>query len=50
MLIDNNILISEHIQMIVYESEKRLMKEIHEIKIATAQNSYDIAILKQKVS
>lgn len=50
MLIDNNMLIAEHVQRIVSESEKRLLHEIHEVKIATAQNSYDIAILKQKVS
>ena len=50
MLIDNNILIAEHVQRVVSESEKRLSKEIQEIKIATAQNSYDIAVLKQKIS
>ena len=50
MLIDNNMLIAEHVQRIVSESEKRLLHEIHEVKIATAQNSYDIAILKQRVS
>ena len=50
MLIDNNILIAEHFQRIVTESEKRLSKEIQEIRNVTAQNSYDIASLKQKIS
>jgi hypothetical protein len=50
MLIDNNLLIAEHVQRVVSESEERLSKEIQEIKIATAQNSYDIAVLKLKIS
>lgn len=50
MLIDNNILIAEHVQRVVTESEKRLSKEIDEIRSVTLQNSYDIAYLKQKIS
>lgn len=50
MLIDNNMLIAEHVQRVVSESEKRLSKEIQEIRSVVLQNSYDIAGLKQKIS
>lgn len=42
----DNALIGEHMQRVVTE----LSKEIQEIKRATVQNSYDIAVLKNKVS
>ena len=35
---------------ILSEIERRIAIEIQEVKRATIQNSYDIAILKQKVS
>ena len=50
MLIDNNLLIAEHIQKVVYESEERLSKNIQEIKIVTSENCYEIAYLKTKIS
>ena len=50
MLIENNILIAEHVQRIVSESEERLSKQINDIKNVTAQNCFDIAVLKNKVS
>ena len=50
MLIDNTILIAEHVKKVVLESEERLSREIQEIRNATAQNSYDIAVIKQKIS
>ncbi|HCX62498.1 MAG TPA: hypothetical protein DHU59_08680, partial [Clostridiales bacterium] len=49
MLINNNLLIAEHVQRVVSESEQRLMAEIREIKSVTVVNSYDIAILKASV-
>ena len=48
MLIDNNLLIAEHVQRVVHESEERLTKEIQEIKSVTADNCYDIVQLKTK--
>ncbi|HHZ01983.1 MAG TPA: hypothetical protein GX396_03435 [Tissierellia bacterium] len=50
MLVDNNMIIAEHVQRVVLESEERLSKEISEIRDVTAQNSYDIAYLKRKIS
>ncbi len=50
MLIDNNILIAEHVQRVVQESEERLSKEIQEIKRVTADNCYNIVDLKTKIS
>lgn len=50
MLIDNNMLIAEHVQRVVSESEERLTREIQEIKNVVAQNSYDIAGIKRKIS
>lgn len=50
MLIDNNMLIAEHVQRVVSESEERLTREIQEIKNVAAQNSYDIAGIKRKIS
>lgn len=49
MLINNNLLIAEHVQRVVSESEQRLTREIREIKAATVTNSYDIAILKASI-
>jgi septal ring factor EnvC (AmiA/AmiB activator) len=50
MLIDNNVLIAEHVQRVVSESEDRLSKQIHDIRNVVAQNSYDIAGLKRRTS
>jgi len=50
MLIDNNLLIVEHVQRAVQESEERLTKEIQEIKRVTADNCYNIVNLKNKIS
>ncbi len=50
MLIDNNILIAEHVQRVVHESEERLSKDIQEIKRVTSDNCYEIAYLKTKIS
>ena len=49
MLINNNLLIAEHVQRVVSESEQRLMTEIREIKSVTMINSYEIAKLKSSV-
>ena len=49
MLIDNNLLIAEHVQRVVSESEQRLMTEIREIKSVTVVNCYEIAKLKTMV-
>ncbi len=50
MLIDNNLLIAEHIEIIVSQSEERLIKEIKEIKRVTADNCYNIVELRNKIS
>lgn len=50
MLIDNNLLIAEHVQRVVQESEERLTKEIQQIKRVTADNCYNIAELRTKIS
>ena len=49
MLINNNLLIAEHVQRVVSESEQHLMTEIKEIKNVTMINSYEIAKLKSLV-
>ncbi len=50
IITDNNLLIAEHVQRIVSESEERLVKEINEIKKVTADNCYNIATIKHKIS
>ena len=49
MLIDNNILIAEHVQRVVFESEERLSKQLNDIKNVTADNCFDISNIKRKV-
>jgi len=50
ILTDNNLLIAEHVQRVVSESEERLSKEIKEIKSVTADNCFNIVSLKSKIS
>jgi len=50
MLTDNNILIAEHVQRAVSESEERLSLQIKEIKTVTADNCFNIVSLKNKIS
>lgn len=50
ILTDNNLLIAEHVQRVVQDSEERLLKEIKEIRSVTADNCYSIVSLKNKIS
>jgi len=50
MLTDNNLLIAEHVQRVVSESEGRLTQQIKEIKTVTADNCFNIVSLKNKIS
>lgn len=50
MLTDNNMLIAEHVQRVVSESEERLTQQIKEIKTVTADNCFNIVSLKNKIS
>lgn len=42
--------LEEYVQKSVRESEERLQKDINEIKRITADNCYNIVVLKTKIS
>lgn len=47
---NNNVLIAEHVQRVVSESEERLLEQIREIRTVTADNCYNIVKLNNKIS